>query len=212
MKNVRVTISLRCYGRPARTMRAIESILNQSMPNYELLLTGDNCPWFEDKTQRYLMEAAGRMVVRNGGLFSITNQVKNGGGCGYEIINNHIHIASAPFFIFMSNDDVLEPNHLENYLGSIEKTMYDWVYFDSYVEPYQAPRNAQLQPGGIGHSELIVSTKFLRTMPKHGPEYGHDWKLVENMMKASARYIKATGKPQTYIVKSVPGNVEQGID
>ena len=41
--NYKVTISMPCFGRPLRTKRAINSIINQTEQNWEALVVGDNC-------------------------------------------------------------------------------------------------------------------------------------------------------------------------
>jgi len=134
------------------------------------------------------------------------------GNWGTEIRNQHIEDATGRYFMFMGSDDVLMPNHLENILKAIEGTDHDFMYFDTWVEPYNAPRNAQLKEGMIGHSELIIKTAFLRRMPIHQPFYGHDFSLAKNMMDGTERYAKAYGLPQTYYVMSVRGKEELGID
>ena len=233
-----VTISLPCYRRPQRTIRAIESILNQvGNYNVELLLTVDGDPDLYQHISDYLKSKCvkfsphkeffqeyeiyynyGSSIHKQQGLVYCdivhANFAKQSGFWGTHIRNTHINLAAGEYFIFMGSDDVLEPNHLENYLSFIKGTSLDFAAFDSYVEPYKAVRNTQFQNGMIGHSELIVRTKFLRLMPKHEPYYGHDWVLVHHMMEAAGPqgYKKAVGRPPTYIVKSVPGNVEQGID
>lgn len=212
MSKPRITISLPCFGRPARTIRAIDSVLAQNTNNYELLITGDHCPYFSqadfsrliDKYQFLCEELGNRLVCNN-------NQVHSG-SWGYQIRNQHIKDATGTYFMFMGSDDVLHHNHLANELKYIENTDLDWIYFDTWVEPNCAPRNAQLQPGMIGHSELIIKTEFLQRMPPHTDRYGHDWDLVNNMMAATGKYKKAVGAPQTYIVKSIPGKEEHGID
>lgn len=207
-----VTISLRCFQRPARTIRAIQSVLDQNINGWELIVTGDACPFFETAEFRVFMSRAIIQAEKNGNKITCTNNLFHTGGCGYEIINHDIAIANGKYFIFLSNDDVILPNHLENYLSAINGTTYKWLYFDTWVEPYNAPRNAKPQQGMIGHSELIIETEYLRTMPPHGPEYGHDWELVKNLVKGTDLFDKAFSRPQTYIVKSVPGKEEQGID
>lgn len=201
-----------CFGRPQRTMRAIESIVNQTMNGWEALIVGDGCSVMKD----YIFSNAFSDLVRtanaNGNYLRISNNSENKGGCGYYIINQNIERATGKYFMFMSNDDVIKPNHFENYFSAISETDYDFVYFNSWVEPYNCPRTAALSFGNIGHSELIIRTDFLRQMPPHTPEYGHDWELVSNMLNAGAKYHYAGYNERTYIIKSVPSKQEQNID
>lgn len=133
------------------------------------------------------------------------------GGYGCHIINQNIERAKGEYFVFYANDDIILPNHFENYLSAIEGTDYDFVYFNSNIMG-EFTRNSSLNFGQIGHSELIVKTEFLKKMPKHTDSYGHDWDLIQNMINAGAKYIKAYDNPPTYIVKSLANNREQNID
>lgn len=230
----RITVSLPCYERPMRTRRAIESVMQQkACSGVELLVTVDGSKktyvdivdWFIVRPMRISDEmgdwinccydyiGGGCMNAKvNHECWLKINNVPHTGFWGTAIRNRHIQEATGKYFIFMGSDDILLPNHIENYLSHIEGTDLDFVAFDSWVEPYNAPRNTQFQEGMIGHSELIVRTEFLKTMPPHLPAYGHDWTLVKNMMAATTKYKKAIGAPQTYIVKSVKGNEEKNID
>ncbi len=208
---MRVTISMPCYGRPQRTLRAIESICNQTVNGWEALITGDGCPIMADLiTSNYFSDII-REVNARGNSLCISNLSENKGGCGYNATNYNRNRATGKYFMFVDNDDVVKPNHVENYLSGIEGTDYDFVYFNTFNEAFNGDRISELRYGGIGHNEIIVRTEFLKQMPPHTPEYGHDWELVQNMMK-TGKYAKAEGKPMTYIIKGVPAKREVGID
>lgn len=201
---MRLTVSMPCYQRPERTKRAINCIANQNINGWEALIEGDGCP-FMMVAVASSKNKFGKTIsncLMNGNLLQITNSLQNKGGWGYEIINRNIQRAVGKYFMFMSNDDIIKPNHFENYLSGIENTDYDFVYYDSYVEAFGGNRTAILREGSIGHSELIVRTEFLKQMPPHTPNYGHDWELIQNMIKAGAKYKKIDSEP-TYIVKGV---------
>jgi len=199
---MRVTISMASYLRPKRTIRAIESIVNQNTNGWEALVVGDGCPFMADYiTSNYFSDLV-RYAKSKGNSLEISNLLENKGGYGYDIINMNIEKAKGKYFTFMANDDIILENHLENYLSGIENTDYDFVYYDSFIEPHGLVRIAELESGKIGHSELMIKTEFLRTMPKHTNEYGHDWTLIENMIKNSTNSKKIESMP-TYIVKGI---------
>lgn len=209
-----VTLSLRCFQRPQRTRRMIENVLAQTFNGWELLLTGDNCPNFKDPDFIKFVKEAQVKALANGNRIIFSNNYENAGGCGYVIINQHINSARGKWFIFLSNDDMIMPEHVQNYVSFMEdEEDLDWAYFNSKVPAIEGGiRIAELRRGYIGHSELIINTRFLRKMPLHGPEYGHDWELVKNLINSTVFYAKAINRPATYIVKSLPGNIEPGID
>ena len=45
---MRLTLSMASYGRPQRTIRAINSIANQNINGWEALVIGDGCPVMQD--------------------------------------------------------------------------------------------------------------------------------------------------------------------
>ena len=195
----RVTVSMPCFGRPKRTMRAIDCILAQSISGWEALIVGDGCEYMSDLITSGYYRNAIQECEKKGNRLVIDNYLIRRGGWGYQVINDNIRKAKGKYFVFLSNDDVIKCNHLENYL-KIENTDYDFVFFNTFVEPTNTVRIPELREGGIGHSELIVRTDFLRAMPPHTDRYGHDWDLISSMVKAGARYGKIESGP-TYIVK-----------
>lgn len=214
-KEYRVSVSMSCCGRPQRTIRAVKSILNQSMDNYEILifidLLKDLNYWDElsKDLEMVMLTQCNPLCPRN---IQVGMFLGDTGEYGYKAKNLHKQKASGKYFVFLDNDDVVLPNHLENYLSQIEGTDLDFAYYDTFVEPTNSIRSADLKHGCIGHSELIIRTDFLRQMPDYNGEYGHDWELVQNMVKAGAKYKRAVTDQRTYIIKSVEGNREQGID
>lgn len=197
--NPRVTISMPCYGRPARTRRAINCILNQTMPDWEAFIIGDHCPYFLDIYREGLLQDD-RIIAFNAD--------KNHGGCGYWATNHAIHHATGDYFLFFANDDCISPVHMQTYLEEIEGTKYDFVYFDYLT--FGKLMETKLKYARIGHSALIIRTDFLKQMPFHSSKYGHDFDLIKNMVKAGAVYKKANRIIPTYYVMS--GNRKRDID
>lgn len=191
-----------CYLRPQRTIRAIESICNQTINGWEALVVGDGCPKMADFIVSNYFSDIVREANSKGNSLLISNLSENRGGHGYFITNMNIQRAKGKYFTFMANDDVIQPNHFENYLNGIEGSDLDFAYFNSYIEPHGGIRDAQLRFGGIGHSEIIVRTDFIQKMPPHTDVYGHDWHLIENMINSSAKYQKCSGFA-TYVVKAL---------
>lgn len=206
----RLTLSMPCFGRSKGTIRAIECIANQTANNWEALVIGDGCPIMEDFLKSGYFNDIRKDCRSKGNDLYLANNPKNKGGHGYAITNQNIEFAEGKYFVFFANDDVILPNHFENYLSAIEGTDYDFVYFNSLVVPNNQIRNAQLEYGHIGHSELIVKTDFLRQMPKHNAEYGHDWTLIQHMIN-NGKHNKAMKHLPTYHVMSLSDKREEGI-
>lgn len=210
-KAMELTLSMPCFGRPERTIRAINCIASQNINNWEALVTGDGCPVMQDFLNSGYFDDIKKDCLIRGNYLRIKNNLINRGGSGYAITNENIEKAIGKYFMFFANDDILLPNHFENYLSQIQNTDLDFVYFDSFVNPINSIRNSQLLYGQIGHSELIVKTEFLKKMPLHNEHYGHDWELIKNMEKIG-KGKKAFNCSPTYYVMSLPNNTEKNID
>jgi glycosyltransferase involved in cell wall biosynthesis len=208
---MRLTVSMPCFGRPQRTIRAINCIANQNINGWEALVIGDGCPIMQDFIDSDYFKDLIEMCSYNGNDLIIENNPVNQGGHGFAITNRNIELAEGKYFTFFANDDIILPNHFENYLSQIEGTDLDFVYFNSEVKPTNSLRVSRLEYGMIGHSELIVRTDFLRQMPMHDSEYSHDWRLIEEMVK-NGKHKKAENCPATYYVMSLSDNREKGLD
>ncbi len=208
---MRLSLSMPCYGRPQRTIRAINCIANQNINGWEAFVIGDGCPVMQDFIDSEYFSVLIDQCSYNGNSLIINNNPVNQGGHGFAITNRNIEEAEGKYFLFFANDDIILPNHFENYLSQIEGTDLDFVYFNSEVKPINSLRVSRLEYGMIGHSELIVRTEFLRQMPMHNEHYGHDWALIQNMM-LNGKHKKAENCPATYHVMSLSDRREQGIN
>lgn len=207
-----LSVVMPCYKRPQRTRRMLECIKNQTLNGWELFLYGDCCSDYWDMVCSDWFKELDDYVSGKGNKIWQWDSNKHMGGYGYHAINRAISVASGDYFMFLGNDDIILPNHFQHYYDFIINSGLDFTYFNTYNEAIKMPRMSQLLHGSIGHSELIVRTSFLKQMPPHGPEYGHDWKLVQDMVSATHMYQKSSDELFTYRVMSVPGREEQGID
>jgi len=208
---MRLTVCLPCFGRPERTKRIINQIVEQNIDDWEVFAVGDNCPDFQNLIDTgFFEEKRQELKSRNCKIIS-SNLTKRYGGWGYEIRNRVKELANGEYFIYLDNDDCIKPNHFQNYLTAIEGTEYDFVYFNTILNYRSIIRNSSVQYGLIGHSEIIVKTSFLKTVPQHHDKYGHDWDFIANMVRLGAKYTKCE-KPPTYMVMGCPDVRESGID
>lgn len=210
---------LPCYQRPERTRRMINCIRNQGLSNWEGFIFGDYCNDFDTLLQsewykQFLLE-----MKEKGNIVHTGNMETHGGGHGFEIINKAIKEATGEYFLFLSNDDTILPHHFEHYVTGIQQLSrihgyaYDFVFYNTLVPPNNnGTRIANLSYGGCGHAELIIRTSFLKEMPPHGSNYGHDWVLIQNMMRLQGRYRHALSQECTYEVRSIPGKTIDTIN
>jgi len=199
----RVTLICPCYNRPQRTLRAMESVINQNITTgWQAIFIGDGCPEFQKMIDGgEFDDFINDQSTKN--EFLAINAVQHYGGWGYMARNLGFQLAQGKYTLFMDNDDVLKPNHFQNYLSGIEGTEYDLAYYDTFIEPINQVRDAQLRFGSIGHHEIIMKTELLKDY-KQDNTYGHDWSLIEHFVRKGIKTIKVKSEP-TYIVKAVGG-------
>ena len=121
MANVSVIIPI--YNCKDYLEKCIDSVLNQSYQDFELILVDDGstdgsesiCDVYSKKDNR----------IR-------TLHKENGGGAG-EARNQGVLIASSPFLVFLDSDDYLEEYHLEKLLEAQREDDYD-VVVSGYIE------------------------------------------------------------------------------
>ncbi len=207
-----LSVCIPCYGRPQRTKRLLDAVLSQTCTNWEAFFIGDGCPDFQSMIDDGTMAEAAKVAHAKGCRIVFANMPTHAGGWGYAIRNKVKELATGTYFIYVDNDDLIKETHFEHYLSEIIDSECDFVFYNTYLCPTESVRHSQLKEGLIGHSEIIVRTDFLKTMPPHTESYGHDWKLIDNMMKYSAKYKKALSNETTYLIMGVGELREDTMD
>ena len=202
MNDVRITVNLPCYGRPERTKRSIQCILDQDINGWEAFIMGDCCPEFQKLIDSGYLQSIKEEQEKKGNIIHFFNAEVNGGGCGYKLINHAIQNATGKYFVFFANDDVIDPTHFRNYL-EIENTDLDYMFFDSFIDPIGKSRESRLAPSVIGHSEIILKTSLAKQLPEHSAKYGHDWEFI-NAMAKQGKGEKSKSTNLSYRVMHVP--------
>jgi glycosyltransferase involved in cell wall biosynthesis len=202
---VKVSLIVPCYQRPKRTLRAMLNVVSQDLNGWEAFFIGDGCPDFRKAIEEDAFLDLQHEAEMNGNKIHLIDIPEHHGGWGYVARNMGILQARGAYTMFMDNDDEILPSHFRNYYGFISNTDNDFCYFDTYIEPANVVRDAQLEFGKIGHHEIIVKTSWLRIIPKQSPNYGHDWEIIQSLVKAGAKSEKSKN-PYTYIVKAIGGH------
>jgi len=195
----RITISLPCFGRPQRTLRSIQCILDQDISGWEAFIMGDACPDFQKLIDSNYLEQIKQEQEKRGNKIHYFNAAQNGGSCGFELTNYAIQNASSEYFIFFANDDCITSNHFRHYLSEIENTDYDMVYYNSELVPLNGIRNTIMQVSCIGHCDIIIKTELAKRMKPHTNRYTHDWDFIFELAN-KGKYRKALSEKATYRV------------
>lgn len=210
--DIRITVCVPVFGRPQRTQRLIRLLEHQTINNFEVLLVGDNCPQFAQYLESKEWEELVQREIQKGNEWYGVNFPFHYGGWGYAARNWMAYVAQGQYLIFIDNDDFVYHNHLAHYLSEIEGTNLDFVFYDSYLYQQDKVLNVQLQPSKIGHSDIIIKTDFFRTLSPQDNQYGHDWRMIQQMMRKTRFYKKAKSDMCTYNIMGSDHGREDGID
>ena len=195
-----------------RTRRAIECILNQNINGWEALIGGDCCPNIQSLLDSGYFADLQKACEERGNKLVAYNLETNHKGFGYAITNKNIQLATGKYFTFFANDDVIKPNHFENYLSEVESDdSIGMAIFSTYIEPLQGEKPPSILLGSVGHSQLIVRTEIAKQVTPHSPNYDHDWVFMQSVIDKGAK-VHFSQNPSTYVVKSIPTHLEVGID
>lgn len=194
----KLTIVLPSWEREELTLRMLTSISLQTFQDYELFFLGDCCPIFDKVIQSddfsYLKNVFGnRIIVKN---FDTHD------GTSAQAINYAVENMNGEYFIFLSNDDLIFPNHFDIYYNSTKDIKEDFSIFNTSVDygnGVLVTRKPVLAPSKIGHSELCISKKMIQSLPPHSRVYGHDWEFISRGLQSGFKYKMFDNIP-TYIV------------
>jgi len=121
-----ISVIIPTYKRPFSMLkRAIDSVINQSYSNIEIIIVDDN-----SKEDIYRKEIENKIKTLNDDRIKYIQHEYNKGGC--EARNTGIRIAKGEYIAFLDDDDEWLPNKLELQIMKFKDTHIGLVYCDSY--------------------------------------------------------------------------------
>ena len=181
---MKFTLICPCWGRPQRTLRALDSVLEQDFTGAEIIFIGDSCGDFQKRIKDGTFEDYAKRIAEKGNIFIYKNLKVKGAGWGHMARKEGIEMATGKYICFLDNDDMLLPTHLSNYYNFIEANPEaDVCYFNARTVPWNRERDSCLTRGGIGNAELLFKAQALKDNYEPDALYEHDWRLVDRMMK-----------------------------
>lgn len=221
-KQYDIAICMPCFGRPERTRRAIESIMAQTVNNWEAFIIGDCCPDFENMMAENRSLGAGSwetIADQAGNKIHLFNLPEHKGGFGYFIRNYAIVNNRSKLLVFLDNDDIILPNHFERCIANMKEygspALLLQASYCKFNDRLRIP--FVIGFGYIGHSEMVINCEAVRSsraVIEQGPNYGHDWELIQNIIKACGSVVTVTQetvKP-TYLVMGAGDLREKEVD
>lgn len=185
-------------NRVEKLARAVDSFLKQTLVEKELIVVSDGC---QITNALIYKEYGNKHSVR---LVKIDKQPLFSG----NVRQRGLEEAKGNIICYLDTDDYLTVSHLATIQHQMTEKNYDWVYYSDWIKIGQEKvvvRNVIPQFGVIGTSSIA----HLRSMPVSWvgcDGYGHDWKFIERLKKASNRYDKIYGCG--YVVCHIPNRTD----
>ena len=117
MRKLKVSIILPCYNNEKTINKTINSIINQTYKNWELIIVDDNS---EDKTDKILKKYKKNKKIK-------VYKLKKNKGAGYSR-NYAIKKSNFSYLAFIDADDIWEKNKLKIQINFMIKNKYQFTY------------------------------------------------------------------------------------
>lgn len=191
-------------GRSYKFMRAIDSFLQQSYNQKELIVVSDGCAETSKLIAPYFSGHFDQKLIKYAWIEKQPKFSGNVRQAGLDIVAGNI-------ITYLDSDDMFkESDHLTKIVeGFDEKT--DWVYFNDYIKFFGIDtlpveqRVAKISKGEIGTSN--IAHKNYKDIAWGGCDgYGHDFTFIKNLEQKYPNYKKITGP--SYLVCHIPNQVD----
>ena len=166
MENPQITLSIivPIYNVERYLKKCIDSLLNQDISDYEIILVDDEspdaCPQICDEYARMSQES--RVKSQELPCIRVIHR-KNGGLSAAR--NSGIEVAQGKYIMFVDSDDYIEPNVLSGLIAQVERNNLDVLrYRLQYVNPqYEAynPYKSDSFKGNDYSEEVTDGVTFL---------------------------------------------------
>lgn len=153
MSSPLVTVVISTYRRPELLKLAIESVLNQTFTDYEIIVVDDNSG--EEYTRQYGLPACARLISHN----------TNHGCAGTK--NTGTQNANGKYVAYLDDDDLWEPEKLQKQVKAFEDDSRPGIVFVHYryidmdgKSVYPSPKLKNIK-GNLFHR--LLHTNFIKS-------------------------------------------------
>jgi glycosyltransferase involved in cell wall biosynthesis len=170
-------------------IRAVDSFLNQTLKDSELIIVADGCDKAKDIWEQYYRHA-GRIIFK-----WIHKQVLFSG----KVRQAGIDMAIGEIVCYLDHDDMLGSNHLQIISDNFDTDKFDWVYYDDYLIRNAShsiidTRNVLPKRNSMGTSSICHKSSIPVVW---GDGNTHDFDMIEKYL-LHLRYTKIK-TPEYYV-------------
>jgi glycosyltransferase involved in cell wall biosynthesis len=154
--------------RDEKIIRAINSVINQTFQDWELIVVADGCQKTVDIVSQYTDPRISVVKIDKRPLWDGAPR------------NKGIELAKGEFITYLDNDDCLGENHLQIINDNLKD--YDWVYYDDWTLQGSdwLPRHCDIRKIGMNGTSNITHKKSLDMTWAHRG-YAHDHYFNEKL-------------------------------
>lgn len=187
-------------NRDKKYIRAVNSFINQTHEDKELIIVADGC---QKTVDIYNQNWKDNPQIK---LFHSPKQPLFSGG----IRSIGLKIAKGDIICYLDNDDVIGTTHLQTIHDQFDVENYDWVYYDDYLvldkefKKFQV-RYVEPRHGSIGTSS--IAHKNLKCIDWQYNGYSHDFSFMLSLNAKGLKYKKLEKAPQ-YLVCHYGGGAD----
>lgn len=178
----KVSVIISTYNRPELLKRAINSVLNQTFKNFEIIVIGDKCPVLESTMQHYCDD---RIIW--------WNLYKNYNDGGTTPKNYALRMCLTTSLVtYLDDDNYWEQNHLESLYSLFEKDKslsyaFSSMVMGNYKIICTKPLLYRIDTSCIMHKQnLLNKYGYWRSHKEVG--YSHDFEFVSRWSKEKYNY------------------------
>jgi glycosyltransferase involved in cell wall biosynthesis len=172
-------------------IRAVNSFINQSFKDAELIIVADGCRIAEALYKKYYIH------ISNIRFQYIVKQPKWGGA----MRQTGIGMAKGKIICYLDADDMFGKEHLSIINKNFDLRKYDWVYYDDYIIFDNEVGRNNLEKRDVQKIICTIGTSSIShkktTKLIWGDGYGHDWFMIEKYL-LPLKSMKIT-TPQYYV-------------
>lgn len=188
--------------RENKFVRAVNSFLNNSYENKELVIIGDCC----EQTESLLNDNFSEQLTN--GMIKFFNFKKKQKLFSGTLRSKGIEISEGDYIMYLDSDDMYGNHHIRTICEQMRNQRYDWAFFNDFVygDMGLVTKQVELEKGSIGTSSIIhKKSKNINWDKCDG--YGHDYKFIERLINWSKNYSKLYGA--SYIICHIPNVLDK---
>lgn len=182
-----------------KLLRAVDSVLNQTLQDFELIVVSDNCQKTVDIIQQNYDISERLMLFKN-------VRERNTKQWSSECRNIGIEESRGEYLLYLDNDDYFTPDYLE--LLDCEITLKNLYFVDDITLHTDKPiqRRCNIKPFMCGTSNIVH--KKGRSRWADIARYGHeDWQFIQCLINEYKDYgqLNIAG----YVVAHIPAKYDK---